>query len=169
MHWCYEVLLVIEMEQGQSGWKIFKAGTIFFISNSIQLVHCTYIEEEEWRCILCGPSATVWWLVGWRQLHSVECDHRKQMEAKELKWGESRVNKLVQAGLCFFTKVNHEILAGTKMLLSFRKLISCWLVTVKFSAMYRVTPKMSDFLFHMCFGFRISSQFHWETQIITFH
>ena len=85
----------------------------FFISNSIQLVHCIYIEEEELRCILSCSSVTLWWLVGWRQLHSVECDHRKQMEAKELKWGESRVNKLVQAGLCFFTKVNHEILAGT--------------------------------------------------------
>ena len=46
------------------------------------------------------------------ELHSVECDHRKQMEAKgaQMGGGGSLVNKLVQAGLCF-TKVNHEILA----------------------------------------------------------
>ena len=45
-------------------------------------------------------------------LHSLECDHRKQMEAKgaQMGGGGSLVNKLVQAGLCF-TKVNHEILA----------------------------------------------------------
>ena len=44
-------------------------------------------------------------------VHSVECDHRKQMEAKgaQMGGGGSLVNKLVQAELCL-TKVNHEIL-----------------------------------------------------------
>ena len=46
------------------------------------------------------------------ELHFVECDHGKQMEARELKWGGSLVNKLVQAGLCA-TKVKHQILAET--------------------------------------------------------
>ena len=66
----------------------------------------------------CGRTvklgATVWsgCTIQWRQLHSLECDHRKQMEAKgaQMGGGGSLVNKLVQAGLCF-TKVNHEILA----------------------------------------------------------